>query len=119
MTLWSVYNTGNLFSGDEIPVIDYTDGEIDLWNKVYGGLHESYPKYACKEYLDGLKQLEDHNLIKLGEVPVLKGISAYLECKELFNSYIGTPLALCGYRYDEYRIIIPRITPPFVTISKK
>jgi phenylalanine-4-hydroxylase len=71
--------------GDEIPVVDYTNDEIELWDKVYGGLRAAHPKYACKEYLDGVKDLEDKGLMGMGFVPSVRDLSAYLKSKTGFQ----------------------------------
>lgn len=71
--------------GEEIPVVEYTEEEVGLWDKVYGMLRVAHPKYACKEYLDGIKELEDKGLVGMGFVPCVRDLSAYLKSKTGFQ----------------------------------
>lgn len=96
----------NFKIGDEIPVIEYTEEEIGLWDKVYGALRAAHPKYACKEYLDGMQDLEDKNLMGMGFVPCVRDLSKYLKSKTGFQlrpigGYVEPRdfLAHLAYRY--------------------
>ncbi len=46
--------------GDEIPLAPYTDAEHDTWRQVYAALKPLHQRYACREYLSALAELENH-----------------------------------------------------------
>lgn len=71
--------------GQQIPRVEYTEEEIELWNKVYAGLRVAHPKYACKKYLDGVKDLEDKGLMGQGFIPAVADLSEYLKSKTGFQ----------------------------------
>jgi phenylalanine-4-hydroxylase len=71
--------------GDEIPSIDYTQEEIELWDKVYALLQVNHKKHACREYLDNIKELENRGLIGMGFIPSVKELSNYLYGKTQFR----------------------------------
>jgi phenylalanine-4-hydroxylase len=71
--------------GQPIPTVEYTAEEIALWDKVYSGLREAHPKYACKEYIQGVEDLEQEGLIGMGFIPSVAALSAYLNSKTGFQ----------------------------------
>ena len=65
--------------GDALPRIQYTDEEKKVWRKVHNTLTPLYKKYACKEYLSVLPELEKHAGYTPDNIPQLADVSDFLE----------------------------------------
>jgi phenylalanine-4-hydroxylase len=77
-----IVNTSNTFKiGGEIPTVEYTPEETELWCKVYTALREMHPKCACKGYNDGMKELEEAGLMRPDKIPQVRDLSAFLQSK--------------------------------------
>ncbi|KAM9772359.1 tyrosine hydroxylase 2 [Syngnathus typhle] len=71
--------------GDPLPEVEYTAEEIATWRQVYKRLRSVYPDLACRQFLDGLQQLESHCGYGEERVPQLRDISAFLKEKTGFQ----------------------------------
>uniref|UniRef100_A0A669E2X7 Tyrosine hydroxylase 2 n=1 Tax=Oreochromis niloticus TaxID=8128 RepID=A0A669E2X7_ORENI len=65
--------------GDPLPVVEYTAEEISTWRQVYQQLRSIYPSLACKQFLDGLQQLEKECGYGEDRIPQLQEVSAFLK----------------------------------------
>ncbi|XP_063356914.1 tyrosine hydroxylase 2 [Pelmatolapia mariae] len=65
--------------GDPLPVVEYTAEEISTWRQVYQQLRSVYPSLACKQFLDGLQQLEKECGYGEDRIPQLREVSAFLK----------------------------------------
>ena len=72
-------------SGQSIPRIDYTEVEINTWEKVWNKLTSLYPTLACKEHNDALQQLIDAGLYGPRKIPQLQDISDFCQSKTGFT----------------------------------
>ncbi|XP_056430528.1 tyrosine 3-monooxygenase-like [Hyla sarda] len=64
--------------GNVIPRIEYTPEEIATWRQVYKSLSSLYPNYACKQYLDSFRQLEEYCGYTENSIPQLQDVSIFL-----------------------------------------
>ncbi|XP_068442378.1 tyrosine hydroxylase 2 [Clinocottus analis] len=64
--------------GDPLPTVDYTAEEVSTWREVYRQLRGVYPGLACRQFLDGLQQLEDECGYGDERIPQLREVSAFL-----------------------------------------
>jgi phenylalanine-4-hydroxylase len=72
-------------SGQSIPRIDYTEIEINTWEKVWNKLTSLYPTLACKEHNDALQQLIDAGLYGPRKIPQLEDISNFTKARTGFT----------------------------------
>jgi phenylalanine-4-hydroxylase len=72
-------------SGQAIPRIDYTEVEINTWEKVWNKLTSLYPTLACKEHNDALQQLIDAGLYGPRTIPQLEDISNFTKARTGFT----------------------------------
>ncbi|MEQ2181044.1 hypothetical protein GOODEAATRI_007322, partial [Goodea atripinnis] len=71
--------------GDPLPTVEYTAEEISTWRKVYQQLRSIYPSLACRQFLDGLQQLEKECGYGEDRIPQLRDVSAFLKEKTGFQ----------------------------------
>ena len=71
-------------SGQSIPRIDYTETEINTWEKVWNKLTSLYPTLACKEHNDALGLLMDAGLYGPRTIPQLQDVSDFVHAKTGF-----------------------------------
>ncbi len=71
--------------GSAIPRQVYSKDEIYTWGVVYDKLKGLFPKYACKEYLEILPQLEQHCGYARDNIPQLEDISSFLKSRTGFT----------------------------------
>lgn len=67
--------------GDRIPKIDQSEKEKWVWAECYKHLKANHEKWACKEYLENKKELEDLNLFSENKPPQLADLSDFLHEK--------------------------------------
>uniref|UniRef100_A0AAQ5YUK3 Tyrosine 3-monooxygenase n=1 Tax=Amphiprion ocellaris TaxID=80972 RepID=A0AAQ5YUK3_AMPOC len=68
-----------------LPTVEYTAEEISTWRQVYQQLRSIYPSLACRQFLDGLQQLEKECGYGDEQIPQLREISAFLKEKTGFQ----------------------------------
>ncbi|XP_061767909.1 tyrosine hydroxylase 2 isoform X2 [Nerophis ophidion] len=71
--------------GDLLPEVEYTAEETATWREVYKKLRSIYPKLACRQFLDGLQQLERECGYGEERIPQLRDVSAFLKEKTGFQ----------------------------------
>ncbi|XP_053717275.1 tyrosine hydroxylase 2 [Synchiropus splendidus] len=71
--------------GDPLPIVHYTAEEIATWREVYQNLRSIYPLLACRQFLDGLQQLERECGYGEDRIPQLRDVSAFLKEKTGFQ----------------------------------
>ncbi|KAI9543038.1 hypothetical protein NQZ68_013969 [Dissostichus eleginoides] len=71
--------------GDQLPTVQYTAEEVSTWREVYLQLRSIYPSLACRQFLDGLQQLETECGYGEERIPQLRDISAFLKEKTGFQ----------------------------------
>ncbi|KAL0962891.1 hypothetical protein UPYG_G00346800 [Umbra pygmaea] len=75
----------NFKQGDPLPRVEYTPEEVATWREVYRNLRTIYPDRACKQFLDGLLQLERECGYGEDSIPQLRDVSAFLKEKTGFQ----------------------------------
>ncbi|KAI4891301.1 hypothetical protein NFI96_031527 [Prochilodus magdalenae] len=69
----------NYKHGDPLPHVEYTAEEVATWREVYRTLTAIYPSHACRQFLEGLQQLERECGYGEEKIPQLKDVSAFLK----------------------------------------
>jgi phenylalanine-4-hydroxylase len=69
------------FSGQPIPVIEYTQTELDTWNAVFTQVCDLAPKHACVEYTLVFSLLQTEGIFALNKIPQLSEMSNFLKSK--------------------------------------
>ncbi|KAJ8007045.1 hypothetical protein DPEC_G00113500 [Dallia pectoralis] len=75
----------NYKQGEPLPRVEYTLEEVATWREVYQNLRTIYPDRACKQFLDGLEQLERECGYGADKIPQLREVSAFLKEKTGFQ----------------------------------
>ncbi|XP_046878819.1 tyrosine hydroxylase 2 [Hypomesus transpacificus] len=75
----------NYKQGDPLPTVEYTPEEVATWREVYRTLHDIYPSLACRQFLEGLQQLERECGYGENRIPQLREVSAFLKGKSGFQ----------------------------------
>ncbi|XP_056131742.1 tyrosine hydroxylase 2 [Lampris incognitus] len=70
---------------DPLPRVEYTLEEVSTWREVYKTLRSIYPNLACRQFLDGLQQLERECGYGEDSIPQLREVSAFLKEKTGFQ----------------------------------
>uniref|UniRef100_A0AAQ4PPN0 Tyrosine hydroxylase 2 n=1 Tax=Gasterosteus aculeatus aculeatus TaxID=481459 RepID=A0AAQ4PPN0_GASAC len=71
--------------GEPLPTVEYTAEEVSTWRHVYRQLRGIYPGLACRQFLDGLQQLEEEAGYGEDRIPQLREVSAFLKGKTGFQ----------------------------------
>ncbi|KAG7497229.1 tyrosine 3-monooxygenase-like [Solea senegalensis] len=71
--------------GEPLPTVEYTAEETSTWREVYRQLRSIYPSLACRQFLDGLQQLEKECGYGEERIPQLREVSAFLKEKTGFQ----------------------------------
>lgn len=66
------------YSGDAIPLIDYTETENQTWRAVFRTVLDLMPKHACAEYRTVFAKLQDENIFVEDRIPQLEEMSNFL-----------------------------------------
>lgn len=69
----------------EVPIVDYTDVEIETWSKIYNVLTPLHEKYACHDYLESFNEMKTHCGFRSDNIPQIKDINTYLKPKTGFQ----------------------------------
>ncbi|XP_063074151.1 tyrosine hydroxylase 2 [Engraulis encrasicolus] len=69
----------NYKQGEPLPIVEYTQEEISTWRQVYCTLSSIYPTHACRQFLEGLEQLEKEGLYSEDNIPQLRDVSTFLK----------------------------------------
>lgn len=72
-------NEKNLFSGQPIPRVSYTEEEIKTWRTVFEQLTELYPTHACKEYNHIFPLMVTNCGYRPDNIPQLEDVSNFLK----------------------------------------
>ncbi|CAK8993973.1 Phenylalanine-4-hydroxylase (PAH) (Phe-4-monooxygenase) (Tryptophan 5-hydroxylase) (TRH) (Tryptophan 5-monooxygenase) [Durusdinium trenchii] len=80
-----VEEAGTYKYGMDIPRVAYSDEENATWGAVYTKLKEFFPKYACKEYLEILGDLEREGGYGPDQIPQLQDVSTFLKDRTGFQ----------------------------------
>jgi len=71
--------------GDRLPRVEYTAEEVETWKAVYERLQECHQKWACREYLEMLPQMERYCGYAPDNIPQLPDISEFLQQRTGFT----------------------------------
>ncbi|KAL6116667.1 th [Pungitius sinensis] len=71
--------------GEPLPTVEYAAEEVSTWRHVYRQLRGIYPGLACRQFLDGLQQLEEEAGYGEDRIPQLREVSAFLKDKTGFQ----------------------------------
>ena len=71
--------------GDEIPTIDYTTDEINIWGCIFQRLEESHKTNACREYKDIVSKMKSQIGYSANAIPQLKDINEFLSSRSGFK----------------------------------
>eukprot|EP00916_Digyalum_oweni_P018338 GHVL01030751.1.p1 GENE.GHVL01030751.1~~GHVL01030751.1.p1 ORF type:complete len:226 (+),score=31.43 GHVL01030751.1:26-703(+) len=66
-------------AGDELPDVEYTDAENDVWKEVMDQLSALFPTMACREYNIALDKMMKKKVFCSDRIPQIKEVSAYLK----------------------------------------
>jgi phenylalanine-4-hydroxylase len=69
----------NYKHGEPIPRVQYTEQEIETWNKVFDSLVDLYPTHACKEFNYIFPLLQANCGYRRGNLPQLQDVSDFLK----------------------------------------
>lgn len=72
------FNNSFIFSGDQIPFINYVESENKTWGSVFNTVLELMPKHACAEYRRVFKLLQDEGIFTPERIPQLEEMSGFL-----------------------------------------
>nr|QNG40891.1 tyrosine hydroxylase [Hofstenia miamia] len=64
---------------EKIPVVAYTDVEIETWKEAYVNLRSLHQTHACKQYIEGFRLLEEKFGLCPEEIPQLRDLSAFMK----------------------------------------
>jgi phenylalanine-4-hydroxylase len=56
-------------SSKDLPIVSYTKQEHETWRSVYSTLSRLQTEYACLEYLDILKQMQNESIMTSNTIP--------------------------------------------------
>jgi len=70
--------------GEPISRVEYTPEEIKTWGVIFRKLHNLYPTYACKEYLENWPQLVKYCGYREDNIPQQEDINIFLKRKTGF-----------------------------------
>ncbi|KAF8822568.1 aromatic amino acid hydrolase AAH1 [Cardiosporidium cionae] len=73
------FSAANYHGYQPIPLIEYTDVENKTWNIAYNELSQLFEEYACDEYQESLKALEDSKVYSPHQIPQLRYVSDFLK----------------------------------------
>ena len=59
----------------------YAEDEDKTWALIFKQLSEMYPKYACKQHVEAIKDLEKAGVYSPDHIPQLEDVSIYLKRK--------------------------------------
>ncbi|ORX69471.1 tetrameric phenylalanine hydroxylase [Linderina pennispora] len=76
----SMYRTGQT-----IPYIEYNDNERATWKALFCRMKGMHEDYACTEYQDAFKVLEEEGLFTADDVPQLEDVSNFLRSRSGFS----------------------------------
>ncbi len=65
-------------SDKDLPIIDYTQQEKEVWKFCYGSLQQLFKTNACQEFRWTIEQFEKHVGFNINEIPQLDPISKFL-----------------------------------------
>lgn len=71
--------------GDRLPRVRYTEQETATWQAVYERLQTCHARWACKEYLEMLPQMERFCGYAANNIPQLEDISNFLQQRTGFT----------------------------------
>lgn len=64
--------------GDPIPRIEYTQSEHETWGAVFKVVKDLGPKYACREYMEVFRKLEEEKIFTDCRIPQLQEMNDFL-----------------------------------------
>jgi phenylalanine-4-hydroxylase len=70
---------------DKIPRVKYTPEETATWKAVYTTMESYHDQYACTEYLESLKLLEENCGFSRDNIPQAEDISSFLQSRTGFR----------------------------------
>lgn len=95
-----ISNSHQMSDGLEIPVIEYSKEENELWTVIYDRLVHLHNKHASKEYLESFKILEEGSGMNRMQIPQVRDISSYLKKQSnVFVRPIGGLLSQRDFLY--------------------
>lgn len=66
-------------SDKQIPIIDYTEQEKEVWSYCYNGLEKLFVTNACEEFNWSIQMFKKHLGLKAHNIPQLNDISEFLK----------------------------------------
>ncbi|CAG9325029.1 unnamed protein product [Blepharisma stoltei] len=76
---------GYKLSDAKVPVVHYTDQEIETWQTAYRALDPLHKQYACDEYNQAVEEFKKHCSFREDNIPQLQDINEYLIQKTGFR----------------------------------
>ena len=82
---------------DQVYQIKYYKEHVDTWKVIYSRLREVHYKYACKEHLKNLEELEQLKIFSETEIPNFNKINMFLKNKTGLSFGYCVDSFHCGY----------------------
>jgi phenylalanine-4-hydroxylase len=71
--------------GSKIPEVKYSKEEVETWRTIFLRLTGLYPRLACKEHQEAVKELIDQKILGEEKIPQLQELSEYVGKKTGFT----------------------------------
>ena len=75
----------NYRHGQDLPIVDYTQREIETWDTLYKSLRQLSRRHAISTYNDIVDDMEREGIFGYASIPQMGDISAYLNAKTGFT----------------------------------
>lgn len=77
----NISNSYYMEDGENIPLVDYTQDETELWGFIWDKLTPLHKKYAADEFLNSFNDFNNKGVYSRNKIPQLKEISQFLKKK--------------------------------------
>ena len=71
----------NYQMSEEVPLVNYSPEEHQLWGKIYKNIRPLHKELACKKFNDAIEALEKEGIFSPDEIPQQKKLNSFLKAK--------------------------------------